>query len=606
MPISEALESVVGPVDFDPDALKQKYLSERDKRIRPEGTGQYVQVTGDFSALTADPNAQEPLTRDVRNDTHHVAIIGGGFGGLLAAARLKEAGIDDIAIIDLARDFGGTWYWNRYPGAACDVESYIYFPLLEETGYIPKQKYAPASEIFEHAKRIAAHYDLYDTACFGASVTGATWREEERLWCVQTDYGDEIKARFVVMANGPLSVPKLPGISGIDGFQGHMFHTCRWDYAYTGQELEKLRDKRVGIIGTGATAVQCIPHLGRSAKELYVFQRTPSSIDVRDNRETDPDWAASLEPGWHRRRMENFNTLVSGGQQEEDLVSDGWTEIFRDVSVVAVKKASKKLGRRLTEAEREELMELNDYKKMNGIRQRAVDVVQDKHTAERLKPWYRQFCKRPCFHDEYLQTFNLPGVRLVDTDGRGVERVGATSVFANGQNYEIDCLIFATGFEIGTSFTRRAGYETYGHRGLRLSEHWQAGVRTHKGILTDGFPNCFFIGFNQTATTVNIPHALDEQARHLAYILSEVEARNFTRVEATEKSVEEFLAEMDNFSDLNADYFEQCTPGYYNSEGESDNRTGLYSNVYGAGPDAFFATLKAWRDEGEMRGLDLK
>jgi cyclohexanone monooxygenase len=411
------------------------------------------------------------------------------------------------------------------------------------------------------------------------------------------------------MANGPLSRPKLPGIPGINEFQGHTFHTSRWDYNYTGGDssggLTGLKDKRVGIIGTGATAVQCIPHLGEWAKSLHVFQRTPSSIDVRDNAETDPQWAQSLEPGWQQARMDNFNILVSGGDQEQDLVSDGWTDIFRNLTGIAAKIAGRKLGRRLTNAERAELMELSDYRKMNSVRARADAIVKDPATADALKPWYRQFCKRPCFHDEYLDTYNRDNVTLVDTDGKGVERLTATGVVANGQEYELDCLIFATGFEVGTSFTRRAGYDIIGRNGRTLSEHWEQGLRTHQGLQSHGFPNCFFLGFTQTAITVNVPHALNEQAKHVAYIVSELRKRNKSVVEASAEGETAYVDEVRSLAKLGARFYAECTPGYYNSEGSSDNRNGFFSDMYGAGPIRFFRKLAAWRDAGDLDGLEL-
>ena len=430
---------LMGGLDFDPAALKAKYLAERDKRLRDDANEQYVEVTAEFSHYVDDPYVDPGYTREPLFDTVEMAIIGGGFGGLLMAARMKEAGFNDIRMIEKAGDFGGTWYWNRYPGAMCDVESYCYLPLLEELNYMPEHKYSFAPEILEHSKRIARHYDLYDNACLQTSITNLTWEEDTEHWIIETDRGDKMRARYVAMANGPLSRPKLPGIAGINDYTGHTFHTSRWDYAYTGGNsygnLSNLKDKRVGIIGTGATGVQCIPHLGEWAKELYVFQRTPSSIDVRNNGKTDPEWAANLKPGWQKERMDNFNIQVSGGDQEVDLINDGWTDIFRNLTGIAAKLASRKLGRRLTGAERAELMELSDYKKMNFIRDRAEDVVKDSSVAESLKPWYRQFCKRPCFHDEYLDTYNRDNVTLVDTQGKGVDALTPTGVQVGDQHY---------------------------------------------------------------------------------------------------------------------------------------------------------------------------
>ncbi|MGI9170605.1 MAG: flavin-containing monooxygenase, partial [Caulobacteraceae bacterium] len=369
-----------------------------------------------------DPYVGPGFTRAPLTNEIDVVVIGGGFGGLLAAARLREAGVKGIRIVEKGGDFGGTWYWNRYPGAACDIESYIYLPLLEEIGYLPVEKYSRAAEILAHAQAIGRHFDLYRDACFQTQVTQLQWDEAADRWIVSTDHGDGLRARFVVMANGPLNRPKLPGIPGVGTFAGHSFHTSRWDYAYTGGDaggnLTGLADKRVGIIGTGATAVQCVPHLAAGAKHLFVFQRTPSSIDVRANRPTDPDWAASLTPGWQKKRMDNFNVLVSGGVQEEDLVADGWTDIIGNLLFLARKKraAGESAGDPVA------LMQLADFRKMEQVRARVDAIVERPATAAALKPWYNQFCKRPCFHDEYLDAFNRPNVTLVDNRrarGRG-------------------------------------------------------------------------------------------------------------------------------------------------------------------------------------------
>jgi len=419
-----------------------------------------------------------------------------------------------------------------------------------------------------------------------------------------------MKAQFVAMANGPLSRPKLPGIPGINEFKGYTFHTSRWDYGYTGGDstgnLTGLTDKVVGIIGTGATAVQCIPHLGEWAKHLYVFQRTPSSVDVRNNRETDPAWAASLEPGWQQRRMDNFNILVSGGDQDEDLVADGWTDIFRKLTGIAAKGASRAIGRRLTPLERAALTELADFQKMEEVRARAAAIVHDPATAEALKPWYRQFCKRPCFHDEYLPTFNRPNVTLVDTDGKGVQQLTERGVVVDGVGYEVDCLIFATGFEVGTTYTRRAGYDIIGRGGTTLSEKWSEGLRTLHGLQTNGFPNCFFLGFTQTAVTVNVPHALNEQAKHVAYILREARARGASTVETTFEAEQAWCDEVRDKQRLGERFYRECTPGYYNNEGRLGNPNGFFAGMYGAGPVVFFELLDAWRSDGQLAGVDLR
>ena len=605
-----AIAELIGNVDFDPDALREKYRDERDKRLRPDANDQYVEVTAEFSNYVDDPNVEPGFTRDPLFDHVEIAIIGGGFGGLLMGARLREAGYESIRLIEKAGDVGGTWYWNRYPGAMCDVESYVYLPLLEEMGYIPQHKYSFAPEIFEYSTMIARRFRLYDDAVFQTGVTELRWDEPNNRWIISTDRGDRMTARVIAMANGPLSRPKLPGIPGINEFAGYTFHTSRWDYGYTGGDstggLTKLADKRVGIIGTGATAVQCIPHLGESAQHLYVFQRTPSSIDVRNNRPTDPDWAQSLEPGWQQRRMDNFNVLVSGGDQQVDLVADGWTDIFRNLTGIAAKQASRKLGRRLTPMEKAELMELADFQKMETIRRRVETVVEDAETAEKLKPWYRQFCKRPCFHDEYLETYNRPNVTLVDTEGKGVQRLTSNGVVVGDTEYELDCLIFATGFEVGTTYTRRAGYDIIGRNGVSLSDKWANGMRTFHGLQSSGFPNCFFLGFTQTAVTVSVPHALNEQARHVTFVLDEARRRGATTVEATPEAERAWLDEMRDKAKLAERFYASCTPGYYNNEGNLGNPNGFFAGSYGAGPITFFEKLRAWREDGELAGVELR
>ena len=609
MGLNTGIAELVGDLGFDPDALRDKYREERDRRVRSDGNEQYVEVKADFSKYVDDPYVEPGFTREPLFDEVEVAIIGGGFGGLLMGARLREAGVTSLRLIEKAGDVGGTWYWNRYPGAMCDVESYVYLPLLEEIGYVPKHKYSFAPEIFEYSKLIARHFHLYDDALFQTGVTELRWDDDISRWIISTDRGDRMRAQFIAMANGPLSRPKLPGIPGINEFKGHTFHTSRWDYAYTGGDnagnLTGLADKRVGIIGTGATAIQCIPHLGASAAELFVFQRTPSSVDVRNNRETDPAWAESLQPGWQQARMDNFNILVSGGDQDVDLVSDGWTDIFRGLTGIAAKTASRKIGRRLSSAEKGELMELLDFQKMESVRARAETIVQNPTVAEKLKPWYRQFCKRPCFHDEYLSTYNRPNVHLVDTEGKGVDALTEHGAVVNGTEYELDCLIFATGFEVGTSYTRRAGYDIIGRNGITLSEKWRDGMHTLHGLQTAGFPNCFFLGFTQTAITVSVPHALNEQAKHVAYMLGELASRGGSVVEASVEGEQAWVAEVRSKARLGMKFYAECTPGYYNGEGRPGNPNGIFSGGYGAGPIKFFRLLDQWRADGTMAGVEV-
>jgi len=590
-------------LDFDPDVLAARYRRERDKRLRSDGNEQYVEIAGDFAHYLDDPYVEPGFTRAPLTDEIDVVVIGGGFGGLLTGARLREAGIEGVRLIEKGGDFGGTWYWNRYPGAACDVESYIYLPLLEEIGYMPVEKYSRAPEILKHCRAIGEHFDLYREACFQTEVTALRWDEKSARWIVETNRGDAMRARFVIMANGPLHRPKLPGIPGVESFKGHSFHTTRWDYEYTGGDpdgnLTGLADKRVGVIGTGATAVQCVPHLGAGAKELYVFQRTPSSIDIRANTPTDPRWVESLEPGWQQRRMDNFNTLVSGGFEKEDLVGDGWTDIIRNILLIARMNPEGAAGKSPVE-----MMQLADFRKMEQIRARVDTVVANEATAAALKPWYNQFCKRPCFHDDYLATFNRPNVTLVDTDGKGVDRITGNAVVVGDRHYEIDCLIYATGFEVGTGYTRRSGYEVYGRDGLSLSDKWKDGVATYHGIFSHGFPNLFIITQAQSGFSVNFPHMIGEQARHIAYVIAEAGKRQATRVETTPESEAAWVQTIVDNAIVRQRFLEECTPGYYNNEG-NPSAIAARNGPYGLGSIAFIRLLKEWREVGELAGLSL-
>ncbi|MEM1335729.1 MAG: NAD(P)/FAD-dependent oxidoreductase, partial [Actinomycetota bacterium] len=480
--------STTGPIDAE--ALRRRYAEERAKRLRVDGNDQYIEVAGVFADYAVDPYVDRSTETYARTPiTDHVTalFVGGGFAGLLTCARLKEAGVD-VRLVEKGGDVGGTWYWNRYPGAQCDTAAFVYLPLLEETGHMPSEKYTHQPEILDHCRRIADHFDLYDDALLSTTVTSVDWDDEAQHWIVSTDRGDRMSAKYVALGTGPLHRPKLPAIDGMTSFAGHSFHTSRWDYQYTGGDpdgspMTGLADKRVGIIGTGATAVQCVPHLARSAQELFVFQRTPSSIDIRNNHDIDPDWFATLEPGWQAEWMDNFTILQTGGFADEDLVKDGWTDIsqrIRDRVLAGPNPEFTPAALRLAYEE-------SDDEKMTEIRARVDEVIDDDATADALKPWYRQLCKRPCFHDEYLQSYNNPNVHLVDTDGKGVRLIDETGLWVGDDHYDLDCIIYASGFEVGTEHARRNGFDPVGRDGLRLSDHWEDGMRSMHGLHVHGF-----------------------------------------------------------------------------------------------------------------------
>lgn len=585
--------------EIDVDALTRRYAEERLKRLRPEGIDQYQGLTGKFAAFAEDPHADPDFERAALTEDVEVLIVGGGFAGLLAGAHLVQAGITDIRIVEKGADFGGTWYWNRYPGAACDVESYIYMPLLEEVGALPSERYAKAPEIFAHAKKIAAHFGLYDGALFQTGVREMSWDEQRHRWLVRTDRDDVIAARFVVSCTGLMSSPKLPGIPGIETFEGHSFHTSRWDYAYTGGDerggLVGLKDKRVAIIGTGSTGIQCIPHLGEWAEHLYVFQRTPSSINVRGNRPTDPDWAQSLTPGWQRERVYNFTKVTAGIPESVDMVADSWTDIFRDIPFV---------GSDADAAAQAEALLLADLRKMEGVRQRIADTVTDPATAEALKPYYNFLCKRPGFHDEYLRTFNRDNVTLVDTKGYGVERITPTGIVVAGHEYSVDCLVYATGFDFMTEYSREAGIAITGRNGRPLSEHWQEGARTLYGMQTTGFPNFFLMSLVQSGNSINYMHMADEQTRHIAFIVAQCTAKGITAIEPTEQAEEAWVDAVLSLTEQRRMWLQSCTPSYFNYEGKRGRAVEL-NDIYAGGPMTYIKFLEDWRASGDLGGMNV-
>ncbi|PWK48124.1 flavin-containing monooxygenase [Actinoplanes xinjiangensis] len=579
---------------FTPDeiaSLRAKYRAERDRRIRPDGGGRYQPATGEFGYYAKDPYTERVDRRPV-TDRVDATVVGGGFGGLLTGARLRQAGLQDLRVIDEAGDFGGTWYWNRYPGIHCDIEATVYLPLLEEVGYVPKWRYAPGDEIRRHAVALAKRFDLYQHALFHTRVTELRWDDDAAEWTVTTDRGDVFTSRYVVLSSGLLTQPKLPGIPGIADYRGHTFHTSRWDYAYTGGDqtggLTGLAGRRVAVVGTGATAVQVVPHVGRDAGHLYVFQRTPSTVDVRDNRPTDPSVLDSVRPGWQRERMDNFLTVVTGGHADEDLIDDRWT-------------ATAKLQRTFLAGTRAELtaeeLELADFATMNGIRARVDEVVTDPAVAELLKPWYRYMCKRPTFSDHYLQTFNRPNVTLVDTaDHGGITRMTATGVVVGDTAYEVDCVIFATGFEVGISGILSGNLQVYGRGGKHIFEHWANGFRTLHGFSCHGFPNLFQLGPVHNANAVNFVHILHEQAIHIGAMVGEAENRGARRIEPSLEAEDAWVATIDATAGDSFAFQSECTPGYYNNEGDPLPM----SFSFGPGPIAFHELLRTWRTDGSL------
>ena len=604
------------PADIDIDALREKYAQERAKRLRPEGADQYLELEGEFAEFYEIDPYTTVTARDPIVENAEVVILGGGFAGLLAGAYLKKAGVQGIRVIEMAGDFGGVWYWNRFPGIQCDNDAYCYIPMLEELGFIPSKKFADGAEIFQHCRNMGKHFGLYDGALFSTQVRELLWDDSAKRWRISTDRGDEIAARFVVMAQGSYNRPKLPGIPGIQEYReagGHVFHSARWDYDYTGGDanggLDKLADKRVALVGTGATGIQLVPHLGRDAKELFVFQRTPSSVDERANTPTDPDWAAALQPGWQEERKRNFHNwspFVGVVFGEPDLVCDFWTELGRNLTARIAGSADP------TAVTIEQIMafrEEEDYKIMERLRRRIEAIVDDPGTAEALKPYYRFMCKRPCSSEQYLATFNRPNVTLVDvSECKGVERLTPSGIVANGIEYDVDCVIFASGFEISTEISRRYAIDRIvGRDGLSLFEYWKDKYQTLHGMTSRGFPNQFFMGFIQGGVSANTTAMFEQQAQHIAYIIAEAQNRGATTVEPSKDGQDAWVATVRELAIDNSAFELSCTPGYYNNEGRGGavGNGSFLGDFYSPGFYAFDELIAEWRAKGDLDGLEL-
>lgn len=597
-------------LNIDPEAIREKYRLERERRLREDHAAQYVKAAGEFSRYTEDRMTERSVREPLLIDTEAV-IVGGGFGGLMAAARLHDKGIVDIKILDAAGDFGGTWYYNRYPGASCDTEAYCYLPLLEETGYMPSCRYPNADEIFAHAQRIGRNYELYERALFQTSVTRMDWSEETQCWTVKTNRGDVIRARHVMVC-GTTGKGKLPGIPGLKDFKGKMFHNNRWDYEYTGgsvtEDLDKLRDKRVAVIGTGASAVQFIPALGRSAKEVFVFQRTPSAVGPRGDKLTDPQWWAELTstPGWQERRKKHQVAILEGGIADDgDFKDSGFVENRRTIVrlTMEILEEAKVAGQQLSD---QEAAELANMKFMTGLRARCDEEVEDPATAESLKPYYKYGCKRPVWNDHYLKTFNRDNVTLVDTLGKGVERFTETGILFNGVEYEVDLIVLASGQQTGTTgvdaFT---DIEVHGRDGLELKDWWSDEIRTVHGMHIHNFPNFYMVGPLGVGFSVNYLYTSTHQTAYMAELLAKCRTESLATVEPTFAAESQWRKAVDESQENTgvADFLADCTPGYYNAEGKVSEKRSLFGNIYARGAQAYVDLLREGSVDGRFEGL---
>ena len=546
------------------DAEEQaKYKAFKEARA---GAADYIEMKGEFSRYLQDVYSAEPVSREALTDECDVLVVGAGFAGLLLWYKLREAGFENVRFCEKGGDVGGTWYWNRYPGIACDVESYSYLPLLEEMNYIPSMKFAAGFEIMEYCQKMAEKFGFYDKCLFHTTVEKTQWDESTARWTVSTDRGDAMKAKFVVLANGILTTPKLARIDGMSSFKGDSFHTSRWDYNID------LKGKRVGIIGTGATAVQAVPELAKIVKELYVFQRTPSSIDVRDQRETSveefEEWAK--EPGWAKARRARFAKISQGrtALKANDDYLAGKVADYRERKQHAEQISPEELVQRQLDS---------NFRIMEQIRARVDAIVEDPVTAAALKPYYPYGCKRPTFHDEYLPTFNLPHVHLVDTAPRGVSEINERGVVHDGTEYPVDVLIYATGFQWMATSTFNM---IVGREGRTLRDKWQEeGTKTFLGLHSKGFPNLFIVSGPQGGGgSFNFTNAIEEHGDYVVWMLDTLRKAGKDLVDVKAEH-EDAYAEHCRAADELTRPLRDCIT-YYNGHGEAEPGSLAY---YGGG-----------------------
>ena len=438
-------------------------------------------------------------------------------------------------------------------------------------------------------------------------MTRAEWDEDAARWRVRTDRGDEVSCRWYVLAVGILNLMKMPAIPGMEEFAGRSFHTARWDYEYTGggphQPLSKMSDKVVGFIGTGATGIQCVPWLADAAKHLYVFQRTPSAIGERGNRPTDPGFAQGLEPGWQRARMDNFQAIMLGRPVDVDQVDDGWTHHY-----AAVHHPPRREG--MTTADFLRSAEELDYEIMDAHRRRVEALVSDPATAEILKPYYRYLCKRPCFHDEYLQAFNNANVTLIGCPS-GIERITERGPVVDGKQYDVDCIIYGTGFEAElTPLFRRVGHEIVGRAGVTLAEKWADGAASLFGMMSRGFPNMFVMPApgQQAVVTVNYTQLAELGGQFVGGAINLLGQSDIEVFDVSAEAEEAWTQKVvDSFVDASA-VMSACTPSRINNEGHPEAMNPRNGN-YGRGMGDWFAyrdLLEHWLEAGTFEGLELE
>lgn len=434
---------------------------------------------------------------------HDVIVIGGGFSGIGAAILLDKAGFGDYLVLEEGDGVGGAWHWNTYPGVAVDIPSFSYQFSFEKSSRWSRV-YAPGTELKGYADHCVRKYGLSDRIRLGTAVTGTSYDDATATWTVQTSTGESITTRYVVNATGVLTKPKAPEIPGLDSFTGETVHTARWDH-----DLD-LRGKRVGVIGTGASAVQLVPAIADEVEQLTVFQRTPI-------------WCLPKPDGALPPALRAVLARVPGAQAVSRLVSQTYVEATFPLaahfhSLVPTAKAGEFLGRKALK-----------------------DQVHDPVVREKLTPQYAVGCKRPSFHNSYLSTFNKANV-LLETDP--ITEITPTGIrTAAGVEHEIDVLVLATGFKV---FERdnMPGFPALS-RGVDLGEWWSKNrAQAYEGVSVPGWPNMFSIlgpyGYNGSSYF----NLIETQMAHITRLLTEARKRGAVTVEVKQEANDRYFAEV--------------------------------------------------------------
>jgi len=464
-----------------------------------------------------------------------VLVIGAGFAGLYAIHRLRQQGLS-VRCIEAAPDVGGVWYWNRYPGARCDVESLQYsysFSQELEQEWDWSERFAAQPEILAYLRHVADRFDLRRDITFGRTVTTAVWDEGRRLWAVTTDDGTTLRARFCVMASGSLSAFRLPDFPGLSDFKGQAYHTGNWP-----EIPVDFRGKSVAVIGTGSSGIQAIPVIAREAAELFVFQRTPNFIIPARNKPMDDAYqrAWKAEYDVHRAKARLVGTLY-------EFSGRGALEVDADEREREYARRWEKGGVNFVHSFNNIYTDLAaNETAAEFVRDRIRELVQEPDVAETLCPKDHPLgAKRICVASDYFETYNRDSVRLVDVRAEPIETVTATGIRTGARDYAVDIIVFATGYDALTGALTRI--DIRGISGRTIQDKWAAGPRNYLGLMTAGFPNMFIVtGPGSPSVLVNMVVGIEHHVDWIADCLEDLRRRGARTIEAETEAEDAWVA----------------------------------------------------------------